>query len=245
MKNPWPRHSAPTVSSRAPSTRPSLGEQGIVTAHRSRHRAGLAPVAPVTPDAAGAAVAPVTPDAAELLAVAGLRVSRFDDYRRLKWSKLLLNLPANAACAILDWTPAQVMAHRPTAGLEARDGRKPSGCWQPCASRPCAWHHIRSPSWRPSFRSSPRPGWPAASRPPSQAAVAARCLRCTSRSSGKRSEVSWLNGAVARAGAQAGIPTPVNDALTSVLSEITEAPETWPAWRNQPDRLQLQGCGRW
>ena len=62
-------------------------------------------------------------------------------------------------------------------------------------------------------------------------------------SSGKRSEVSWLNGAVARAGAQAGIPTPVNDALTSVLSELAEAPENWNAWRNQPERLQLQVCG--
>ncbi len=43
----------------------------------------------------------------------------FTDYRRLKWSKLLMNLLANAQCAILDWTPAQVMADPTASRLEA------------------------------------------------------------------------------------------------------------------------------
>ena len=51
---------------------------------------------------------------------AGFTVDTFADYRRLKWSKLLMNLLANAQCAILDWTPAQVMADPTAARLEAR-----------------------------------------------------------------------------------------------------------------------------
>ena len=56
-------------------------------------------------------------------------------------------------------------------------------------------------------------------------------------SAGKRSEVAWLNGAVVRAGRAANVPTPVNDALASILSAIAVAPETWPDWQGQPQRL--------
>ncbi len=55
--------------------------------------------------------------------------------------------------------------------------------------------------------------------------------------SGKRSEVLWLNGAVASSGAATRIPTPVNAAYTSILSAITAAMETWPDWQDQPERL--------
>jgi 2-dehydropantoate 2-reductase len=54
---------------------------------------------------------------------------------------------------------------------------------------------------------------------------------------GKRSEVGWLNGAVARAGSTLGIPTPVNTALHRILSSISSTPETWPDWQHQPDKL--------
>ena len=90
-----------------PLTVPAAGQ---VVAHRSRYRLGLAPVGRLAPVA----------EAAAALTPAGLRVDLFDNHRSLKWSKLLLNLPANAACAILDWTPAQIMARPDTAALEAR-----------------------------------------------------------------------------------------------------------------------------
>ena len=57
---------------------------------------------------------------ADSLARAGFTVSLYTDYRGLKWTKLLMNILANAACAILDWTPAQVMGDPETAALEAR-----------------------------------------------------------------------------------------------------------------------------
>jgi 2-dehydropantoate 2-reductase len=56
-------------------------------------------------------------------------------------------------------------------------------------------------------------------------------------SAGKRSEVAWLNGAVARAGRAAGVPTPVNTAFADILSKITLAPETWPDWKAHPQTL--------
>jgi len=206
----------------------SLGAQGVVTAHRSRYRAGLAPVGP------GAPVA----ETAALLGAAGLSVDRFVDYRRLKWSKLLLNLPANATCAILDWTPAQVMSNRGIAQLEARAWQEAFRVMAALRIRPVRLARYPLPllaplvpvlpaSWLARGLATTVSGGRGSKMPSLHVALSA----------GKRSEVPWLNGAVAQAGAKAGIPTPVNDVLTSVLNALTRTPDDWNAWRNQPERL--------
>jgi 2-dehydropantoate 2-reductase len=208
----------------------SVPSAGAVTAHRARYRAGLAAVAAGSPLA----------DAAEALARAGLRVDVYGDYRRLKWSKLLLNLPANASCAILDWTPAQVMAHPQIAALEAR-------AWQE-AFRVMAAQGLGPVSLA---------GYPLAAlarvvtRLP--ASLLARGLRRTvaggrgskspslreALTAGKRSEVAWLNGAVAAAGVKTGVPTPVHHALTDVLSALAQGRADWNDWRDRPQRLTM------
>lgn len=208
-----------------PLTVPSPGE---VVAHRSRYRAGLARVG---------AAAPVG-HTADALKRAGLRVDLYADYRRLKWSKLLLNLPANASCAILDWTPAQVMAHPATAELEAR-------AWQE-AFRVMAAQGIAPVSLA---------GYPltalAPLAPRLPAALLARGLRRTvaggrgskspslreALTAGKRSEVAWLNGAVAAAGVHAGVSTPVNYTFANILTAISQGRDEWAAWRDRPLRL--------
>jgi len=208
-----------------PLTVPSPGE---VVAHRSRYRAGLAPVGASAP----------AREAAAALTRAGLRVDVYADYRRLKWSKLLLNLPANAACAILDWTPAQVMAHPVTATLEAR-------AWQE-AFRVMAAQGIAPVSLAgyPLRALAPLVTW----LPASWLAQGLRKTVASGRGSkspslrealtaGKRSEVPWLNGAVAAAGVRTGLPTPVNHALTTILSALAQGRDDWSAWRNEPLRL--------
>ena len=206
----------------------SLGEQGVVRAHRARYRAGLAPVGPSAPVA----------ETAALLGAAGLSVDRFDDYRRLKWSKLLLNLPANAACAILDWTPAQVMSNRGTAQLEARAWQEAFRVMDALRIRPVRLAAYPLPllaplvpvlpaSWLARGLAATVSGGRGSKMPSLHVAL----------STGKRSEVPWLNGAVAKAGAKAGILTPVNDVLTAVLTALTTAPDDRNVWRNQPERL--------
>lgn len=208
----------------------SLGAQGVVTAHRARYRAGLAPVGPGAPIAKTAA----------LLGAAGLSVDLFDDYRRLKWSKLLLNLPANATCAILDWTPAQVMSNRGTAQLEARAWQEAFRVMDALRIRPVRLAAYPLPllaplvpvlpaSWLARGLAATVSGGRGSKMPSLHVAL----------SSGKRSEVPWLNGAVAQAGAQTGIPTPVNDVLTAVLAALTRTPGDWSAWKNNPERLAL------
>ena len=100
---------ADRIVSGAIDTPVSVPAPGQVQVHRERFKAGVAPVGPGAPAA----------QAAGLLRDAGFTVDSFADYRRLKWSKLLMNLLTNAQCAILDWTPAQVMADPAASRLEA------------------------------------------------------------------------------------------------------------------------------
>lgn len=201
---------------------------GQVQVHRPRFRAGVAPV-----DAA----APVD-RAAALLRDAGLRTEIFADHRSLKWTKLLLNLPANAQCAILDWTPAQVMADPVAARLEARAWQEgltvaaalgvrlvtlagyPVGPVAPIARR-------LQPDWLAAGLRRLVSGGRGSKMPSFHVALAA----------GKPSEVGWLNGVVAEHGARLGIPTPVNRALTATLLALTEGREPRDAWRGRPQRL--------
>lgn len=243
----------------------SVPTPGQVQIHRARFRAGIAtvqsgqrtllrrrpgpnfqsqagrrPSAQAEAPKRGGAPGPNLPveTAARLLRDAGFQVDIFDDHRRLKWTKLLLNLPANAQCAILDWTPAQVMADPTAARLEALAWQEalavmaaldirpvtlagyPVGLIAPIARRlPAAWLAAGLRQLVSGGRGSKMPSL--------HMALAA----------GKRSEVSWLNGAVAYHGTQLGIPTPVNLVLTDTLMALTEGQVSWDAWRGQPAKL--------
>ncbi len=210
---------------------------------RSLLRAETSPDAPPDPGRrsllrAGASPGVLVVEAATLLRDAGFRTEIFTDHRRLKWTKLLLNLPANAQCAILDWTPAQVMADPVAARLEALAWQEalavmaamgirpvtlagyPVGLLAPVARR--VWPWLLAAVLRRLAA-----GGRGSKMPSLHMALAA----------GKRSEVNWLNGAVARYGAQLGVATPVNRVLAETLTALTEKREEWDAWRGQPARL--------
>lgn len=206
----------------------SVPAAGQVQAHRPRFRAGVAAVHPAGP----------VGQAASLLRDAGFRTDIFADYRRLKWTKLLLNLPANAQCAILDWTPAQVMADPLAARLEALAWQEALTVMAALRIRPVTLAGYPIGPLAPLARRMP-PDWLAAglrrlvsggrgSKMPSLHIALA---------SGKPSEVAWLNGAVAEYGARLGVPTPVNRALTETLTALTEGSEPRAAWRGRPERL--------
>ncbi len=206
----------------------SVPAAGQVQVHRSRYRMGLAAVETVGVD-----------EAATALGQAGFDVTTYADYRTLKWSKLLLNLLANASCAILDWTPAQVMAHPISARLEA-----------------CAWQEALRVMAALDVRPVNLAGYPLAlftpvarRLPPGVLARVLRGLVSGGRGSkmpslhlalaeGKRSEVAWLNGAVARLGAEHGVATPVNRALADIVAALTEGRAQREDWRSNIARLE-------
>ena len=52
-----------------------------------------------------------------------------------------------------------------------------------------------------------------------------------------KSEVEFLNGAVARAGEKLGIPTPINRVLYETLIGIVRGQVDWSEYQSQADRL--------
>jgi 2-dehydropantoate 2-reductase len=216
------------VLSGAIDTPVSVPRPGEVQVHRARYMIGLAALAD-REALAGVSAA---------LAGAGFETRRFDDYRSLKWTKLLMNILANAQCAILGWTPAQVMADPVAAELEARAWQEAIAVMRASGIAPVALGGYPFPALFPLIARLP-------------ARVLAQGLRrfvsggrgdklpslYLALEGGKPSEVDWLNGAVVRHGARAGIPTPANAALAGTLDGLTRGVITRDAFHNDPRAL--------
>jgi 2-dehydropantoate 2-reductase len=221
---------ADRIISGAIDTPVSVPAAGQVQVHRERFKAGVAPVGQ------GALVA----QAAGLLRDAGFTVDVFTDYRRLKWSKLLMNLLANAQCAILDWTPAQVMADPTASRLEALAWQEAFAVMAALRIRPVAMAGYPLLLLAPLVRRLPA-DWLA--RGLRRFVSGGRGSKLPSLhvalTAGKRSEVGWLNGAVAHYGQAAGVPTPVNRALTDILTALSKGEALREDWRGQPAAINL------
>lgn len=51
------------------------------------------------------------------------------------------------------------------------------------------------------------------------------------------SEINVLNGAIVEAGQRLGVATPVNQALTEILSGLVAGQRKWAEYQNQPEKL--------
>ncbi|PKO21924.1 MAG: 2-dehydropantoate 2-reductase [Chloroflexi bacterium HGW-Chloroflexi-1] len=220
---------ADRVLAGALNTPVSVPAPGHVQVHRPTYKIGLAPVA------AGAAVDAV----AAALTGAGFTVGCFADYRGLKWTKLLMNILANASSAILDWTPAQVMADPVASRLEAGAWQEALAVMAASAIRPVALAGYPFPLLAPLARRLPVAwlarglrGFVAGGRGSKMPSLHAAL------NAGKRSEVGWLNGAVTRYGREAGVATPINARLTDILTASTEGRAVWDDYRGRPERLE-------
>lgn len=205
----------------------SAPSPGRVVQERARGGIGLAGLAP------GA-----SPDRwAEALGQSTFCIVKYGDYRAMKWSKLLLNLIANASSAILGCAPGAVFADPRLFRLEramlretlaVMDALGLSAVAQP--GYPVDWlaWAIRTlPAGLLRAALQPLVAGGRGAKPPSLALDLAR----------GRSEISWLNGAVVRHGQQIGVPTPVNAALTEALEEIASGRVDVELYRRDLGRL--------
>jgi 2-dehydropantoate 2-reductase len=206
----------------------SVPAPGHVLVHRPTYRIGLAAVGRSAPVGTAAAV----------LGSAGFGISSYSDYRGLKWSKLLMNILANASCAILDWTPALVMADPVMAVLEARAWKETMAVMARLDIGPVRLGGYPFPQILPIARRLPAgllalgmrsfvSGGRGSKMPSLQIAL----------STGRASEVAWLNGAVARHAREVGLPAPVNRCLADLLTSISVGHTDWNEYRGRPDRL--------
>ncbi|MCL6451492.1 MAG: hypothetical protein K6T75_09380 [Acetobacteraceae bacterium] len=208
----------------------TLPEPGVVVQHT---RGGLA-LAPMRGCPAG-------PDLAVLaghLGTAGFRVRLAPDHLTLKWSKLMLNLWTNATCAILDLSPSQVFFHPRVFALEReafREGLR--------VMRRLGAQRFDFPGGplRLLAALSSLPG-PLLRRLMARRGAAGRGAKLPSllidiRAAKRRSEVGFLNGAIARKARELGLRAPVNAALFRVLDGMFQGRVGREEFRGQPQRL--------
>jgi 2-dehydropantoate 2-reductase len=198
----------------------------------------------------GIGLAALAPEgqAATARALAALRGAGYDareysDYRALKWSKALLNMLGNATAAILDRTVEQVYSDARLVALERRGCLETLAVMEAMGIAPVslprypvrllatAMRRMPAILLNPVLRRKIAGG--RGGKPPS--------LQLGLAQGNPRSEGEFLYGAVARAGADVGIDTPVNRALWETLRAIASGEVAWDTYRGKPDRL-IEAC---
>ena len=196
-------------------------------------------------NAGGLALAPVGASAFNWLvatfAAAGVNVKVVDDWRALKWSKLALNVVANASCAILNVLPNRLVHYDRIFTMEIRMVREVRAVMGALGLQP-----IDLPRYpvRALFAATSLPS-PLARAVLARSVAGARGTKAPSllldlRSGKPHTEVDVLNGAVAAAGREAGVATPVNAVYARVLSDIAHTPPLWAKYRERPDALESE-----
>jgi 2-dehydropantoate 2-reductase len=174
---------------------------------------------------------------------AGVDVVTHRDAAAMKWSKLIANLVANATSGLLDQDPPSIYANPGLFAVERDQLRE-------------ALAVMRARHLRPvSLPGAPVPLLALATALPTPLARAALRRVVGSARGGKDpslrgavqqggpTEAGWLNGAVARTGAELGVATPVNAALARLVEQAAADPERRAWFRHRPDRL-LEALGR-
>jgi 2-dehydropantoate 2-reductase len=173
---------------------------------------------------------------------AGVETIGIKNYQEMKWSKAMLNIIGNATSAILNRPPGTVYKSSAMFDLEVRMlqetlavmkklglnvvdlpgspakrlagavNRVPKALLKPIISRLVA-----------SGRGDKMPSFH---------------IDLTAHSG--KSEVIYHNGAIAKAGIETGVPTPVNAALTDVLWKLTREEMDWREFDGKPSRLMAE-----
>lgn len=183
----------------------------------------------------------------EALRAAGLKVVLHPDYRAMKWSKLLLNMLGNALGAILDLEPrrlfrdgrlyrVEILALREAVHVVEAQGLEPVDL--PDYPVKLMIRVSSLPTLLSFPLLSPRMARGRGDKRPS--------LLLDLLAGRPRSEVSWLNGAVARQARALGLAAPVNAFLTRVLEAIVAGAIPWERYRWRPEAFlaDLKACRR-
>jgi 2-dehydropantoate 2-reductase len=220
------------VTAGAITTPVTVVEPGYVVAERSSRHVGVANVAqPAIVDRAA--------EIASVLAGAGFQVRHYQDWRNLKWTKLVMNLLCNASCALLGWSPAEVWSHDELAMLEI-----------------AAWREAMVTMQAQGLRLVDLGGYPLGRSQPLLMALPAAFLRrvlgrfVAGGRGGKmpslyldlergrgQTEVDWLNGAVVQAAKAVGLSVPANLVLWQSLASVAQGIQPWSHFRNRPEVL--------
>jgi 2-dehydropantoate 2-reductase len=170
---------------------------------------------------------------------AGFTTMIHDDYREMKWSKLLLNILGNASSAILDMSPDEIFDDRRLTKIEKTafmEGLK--------VMKALKLHLVDLPGYRIKLISALF--W---TLPPTLLEIVMSTQKKGARGSkmpslhidlasgSSSSEVEVLNGAIAQNAIKLGIPAPVNILFYEILTGMAAGHMSRENFRKKPDKL--------
>lgn len=181
---------------------------------------------------------PLSRSLAAALAASGLTVRTYSDAAAMKWSKLLANIAANPISAITDMSAGEIFEHPGLSRLEVEAVREGVRVMRRMGLRPVDLPGIRigllgRAIFLPAGLIRPILGREVAS---ARGAKMPSFHEDVLRRRGQ-SEVEWLNGAIAREGKRLGVPVPVNQTLTDVLTDLVQGRTAWETYRHNPAKL--------
>jgi 2-dehydropantoate 2-reductase len=175
----------------------------------------------------------------QLFNQAGIETIGLKDYQSMKWSKAMLNIIGNATSAILNRPPRTVYKSAAMFNLEVRMLQETLAVMKklrlkvvdlPGASAKrlaTAVNHVPKALLKPIMSKLVASG--RGDKMPS--------FHIDLTAHVGKSEVIYHNGAIAKAGLENGVATPVNAALTEVLWRLTRDELDWREFDGQPRRL--------
>lgn len=167
-----------------------------------------------------------------------LNARAYSDADSMKWSKMLTNLLANPASAILDMSAAEIYAHNDLYEMEIDMLRE---CLAVMEAQNIEVVDLPGTPVRALAFTTTLPLW--LSKPLlARAAGSGRGGKMPSfhidlHSGRGKSEVDYLHGAVVRAGEKTGVPTPVNRLLTETLLALTDGEMILEKYAHKPEKL--------
>jgi 2-dehydropantoate 2-reductase len=182
---------------------------------------------------------PLSNPIAAALDGSGLNARLYASAPSMKWSKLLTNLLANAIPAIMNLTPSEVLAHPGLYRLEMQQLREAL-----LVMHAQGIPVVNLPKVPVKLLALAAQRLPLRLSQPLVQRVAGRgrgqkmpSLHIDLHSGRGKSEVDYLNGAVARFGERLGVPTPVNRHLNETLLALVTGKLPLDTYPGNPQRL--------
>jgi 2-dehydropantoate 2-reductase len=175
----------------------------------------------------------------QLFEQAGIQTEGVKDYQAMKWSKAMLNIIGNATSAILNRSPGTVYKSAAIFDLEVRMLQETLAVMKKLKLKVVdlpgspASRLARGVNIMPKTLLKPILSRLVASGRGDK--MPSFHIDLTSQTG--KSEVIFHNGAIAKAGMENGVATPVNAALTDVLWKLTRNELDWREFDGKPGRL--------
>lgn len=169
----------------------------------------------------------------------GLPKQLVESAASLKWSKLLLNMVANASCAILDMLPAELVRNRALFALELEAVREAVRVVFARGQKLVNLPDYPVLLFTRAVRFLP---FPILARFLAPKIAGGRGDKAPSLMMDLQAgrgvcEVGFLNGEIARQGVELGLPTPVNHTYNQLLQGLISKELPASEYRHQPEKL--------